>query len=600
MPEAVEQLGGPIDVLVNNAAAAMYAQPSEMPLKRRRITFEVNVHAPLDLAQAALPAMLETGEGWIVNVSSATGKLDPGPPFKMEGLAATTGMYGSSKAALNRETNALAHELWGRGIRVNTVEPRAAVMSEGAEVLAGHVIREDMIESMEEMVEAAVYLCDCDVETTGQVFVSLDLIADRGVTVMTLDGGDAVEQSFECRVAFAHMTATTDRVIDLLDGDLYAGDPYPTYAWMRDHAPVYWDAENELWGIARYDHIVEIEKAKDVFINSDRVKGGYRPNLPSDPSIIGLDDPMHTKRRKLVNRGFTPRTVLGVGGPHPADRHRAARRRGAPRTASSSSATSPGPLPAQMIGLLLGYPHEMWPKLMEWSARTIVGGGGPRYADDDVIIAAIEFAGACAELYEEKQRCPADDIMTVWTTAEIDGEPIGLDPVISDCLLLLDGGAETTRTVIARTILELAARPDQYQLLRDGADMTVAVEEFIRWVTPVLNMCRVANRDYEIGGQTIRAGQQVVLMYQSANRDPEHFDDPERYDVTRTPNHHIAFGFGTHFCLGAALARLEIKMFFEEFVRRVREINVVPGSVDFLPNAFVNGVNRAEVELVYG
>jgi cytochrome P450 family 142 subfamily A polypeptide 1 len=121
-----------------------------------------------------------------------------------------------------------------------------------------------------------------------------------------------------------------------------------------------------------------------------------------------------------------------------------------------------------------------------------------------------------------------------------------------------------------------------------------------RWVTPVLNMCRVANRDYDIGGQTIREGQQVVLMYPSANRDPKHFEDPERYDVTRTPNHHIAFGFGTHFCLGAALARLEIKMFFDEFVRRVSAINVVPGSVDFLPNAFVNGVNRAEVELVLG
>jgi len=188
VPEAVEQLGGPVEILVNNAAAAMYAQPSEMPLKRRRISFEVNVHAPLDLAQAALPAMLEAGEGWIVNLSSATGKLQPGPPFKQDGLGATTTMYGSSKAALNRLTNGLGHELWGRGIRVNTVEPRAAVMSEGAEVLAGHVIKEDMIESMEEMVEAAVYLCDCDVDTTGQVFVSLSLIADRGVTVMALDG----------------------------------------------------------------------------------------------------------------------------------------------------------------------------------------------------------------------------------------------------------------------------------------------------------------------------------------------------------------------------------------------------------------------------
>jgi NAD(P)-dependent dehydrogenase (short-subunit alcohol dehydrogenase family) len=188
VPEAVDQLGGPVEILVNNAAAAMYAEPSEMPLKRRRISFEVNVHAPLDLAQAVLPAMLEAGEGWIVNLSSATGRLQPGPPFKQSGLGATTTMYGASKAALNRLTNGLGHELWGRGIRVNTVEPRAAVMSEGAEVLAGHVIKDEMIESMEEMVEATIYLCDCDAETTGQVFVSLDLIADRGVTVMALDG----------------------------------------------------------------------------------------------------------------------------------------------------------------------------------------------------------------------------------------------------------------------------------------------------------------------------------------------------------------------------------------------------------------------------
>jgi cytochrome P450 family 142 subfamily A polypeptide 1 len=392
--------------------------------------------------------------------------------------------------------------------------------------------------------------------------------------------------------------ATTDaRVIDLLDGDLYAGDPSPTYAWLRENAPVYWDELNELWGISRYDDILEIEKAKDVFINSDLEKGGYRPNLPADPSIIGLDDPMHTKRRLLVNRGFTPKAVMRW------EEHV----RGVVADLLDAAATKErveiiddlaAPLPAQMIGLLLGYPHDMWPKLKEWSERTIVGGGGPRAATDDVIFAAIEFAGACQELYEEKQRCPADDIMTVWTQAEINGEPIGLDPVISDCLLLLDGGAETTRTVIARTILELAARPDQYQRLRDGADMTVATEEFIRFVTPILNMCRVATRDYDLHGTTIRKGQQVVLMYPSANRDPAHFPDPETFDVGRTPNQHLAFGFGTHFCLGAALARLEIRLFFEEFVRRVGEIRVVPGSVDFLPNAFVNGVNRAEVELV--
>ncbi len=163
------------------------------------------------------------------------------------------------------------------------------------------------------------------------------------------------------------MASTEARVIDLLDGDLYVGDPYPTYAWLRENAPVYWDDANELWGISRYDDIVEIEKAKDVFINSDKVKGGYRPNLPADPSIIGLDDPLHTKRRKLVNRGFTPRTVLAwedhvtatVTGLLDAVGDEGARR--------DHRAISPAPLPAQMIGLLLGFPHEMWPKLMDWS-----------------------------------------------------------------------------------------------------------------------------------------------------------------------------------------------------------------------------------------
>ena len=392
------------------------------------------------------------------------------------------------------------------------------------------------------------------------------------------------------------MAVAEQRVIDLLDGDLYAENPYPTYAWLRENAPLYWDALNELWGVSRYDDILEIEKAKDVFISSDTEKGGYRPNLPADPSIIGLDDPMHTKRRMLVNRGFTPRTVTRwedhikrvVDGLLDAV---------APSGEAEIIEELAAPLPAQMIGLLLGYPHEMWPKLKEWSERTIVGGGGPRYADEDVMLAAIEFAGACAEVYEEKQRCPADDIMSIWTTALIDGEPIGLDPVISDCLLLLDGGAETTRTVIGRTILELAARPEQFQLLVDGADMTVATEEFIRWVTPVLNMCRVANRDYDLHGTTIRKGQQVVLMYQSANRDPAHFADPDGFDVTRHPNPHIAFGFGTHFCLGAALARLEIRLFFEEFVRRFRNVRVKAGTEpEFTPNSFVNGLRRAYVQ----
>jgi NAD(P)-dependent dehydrogenase (short-subunit alcohol dehydrogenase family) len=179
VPEAVDALGGSIDVLVNNAAAAMYAQPSEMPLKRRRITFEVNVHAPLDLAQAVLPSMLERGEGWIVNVSSATAR-----PVGSSILT----VYGSSKAALNRTTLGLATEVAGTGVRVNTVEPRAAVMSEGADALVGDQVTAEQIEPMEAMVEAVVALTCCPPELTGRTLVSLDLIDERGLTVHALDG----------------------------------------------------------------------------------------------------------------------------------------------------------------------------------------------------------------------------------------------------------------------------------------------------------------------------------------------------------------------------------------------------------------------------
>jgi cytochrome P450 family 142 subfamily A polypeptide 1 len=250
-----------------------------------------------------------------------------------------------------------------------------------------------------------------------------------------------------------------------------------------------------------------------------------------------------------------------------------------------------------MIGKLLGFGEDRWRDLMRWSETTIALGGGPRYLTDAGIAAAAEFAVASTELYEEKRRCPADDVMTIWTRATVDGEPLTLDEVLPDCLLLLDGGAETTRTVIARTILHFITYPDQWARFRAGADATIATEEFVRYVTPIHNMCRVAVADADIAGETVRAGQQVVLMYSSANRDPAHFRDPEAFDVARHPNPHLSFGFGTHFCLGASLARLEIRVFFEELRRRVRGMRLAPGTepVD-MPNAFVYGLSSARVE----
>jgi citronellol/citronellal dehydrogenase len=188
VPAAVDALGGPIDILVNNAAGAIYQSSLEYPLKRRRLMMEVNLQAPIDLAQAVIPAMVERGEGWIVNLSSASARPAAGPPFRTAGVATVIGFYGATKAALNRITNALALELHGTGVRVNAVEPRAAVMSQGAEALVGAIVTSDQIEAMEAMVESIMALCDCEPDRTGRSFVSLDLLDEFGITVMTLDG----------------------------------------------------------------------------------------------------------------------------------------------------------------------------------------------------------------------------------------------------------------------------------------------------------------------------------------------------------------------------------------------------------------------------
>ena len=386
----------------------------------------------------------------------------------------------------------------------------------------------------------------------------------------------------------AGATHPDEHDLDLLDGALYAGDPEPTYAWLRANAPVYWDATNRLWGVSRYADIVAVEKDPVTFTSSQ----GFRPNIPGDTSMIGLDDPLHTTRRRLVSRRFTPRAAGG----YESDVRRvvtelidAVADRGECEVVHDLAA----PLPAMMIGWLLGFDDDEWPKLKHWSETTIPAGGGPRYLNDEVLLAAAEFHAAASQLAVLKRGRPGDDCMTVWTTAEVDGAPLTDDDIVSEALLLLDGGAETTRNVIAAGIFLLSRHPDQRQLLIDDPSrIPTAVEELIRYVTPILNMRRTATRDVELHGQLIREGDEVLLMYSSGNRDEAVFDDPQRFDVTRSPNNHIAFGFGTHFCLGASLARLELRVFFEELLRRLPDISPAPGitTPEIVPGAFVRGI----------
>jgi cytochrome P450 family 142 subfamily A polypeptide 1 len=380
--------------------------------------------------------------------------------------------------------------------------------------------------------------------------------------------------------------------LDLLDGNLYTGDPEPVYARLRRHAPLYRDEVNQLWAVSRYHDVVAIEKDPVTFCSSL----GYRPNLPADDSMIGCDDPRHNERRRLVARRFTPRAV---------DQHEGIVRAIVTRLIDAVAGQGrcevvedlAAPLPAAMIGRLLGFGAEAWPEVKHWSEATIVAGGGPRYMSDAVTDAFADYCEHGARLAKARQQSPTDDIMSVWMEAEAAGV---LTPaqVLSEGLLLVDGGAETTRTVIAGAVLALIEHPDQYVRLRDDPGLLpVAVEEFIRWVTPILNMRRTATVDTEVAGTPVKADDEVLLMYSSANRDEAVFEEPERFDVGRDPNPHVAFGFGTHFCLGAALARLEIRVMFEELLTRLHGLRLAPGTrPERIPNAFVRGFRSLHVE----
>jgi cytochrome P450 family 142 subfamily A polypeptide 1 len=393
--------------------------------------------------------------------------------------------------------------------------------------------------------------------------------------------------------------------VNLLDGAFYAGDPYPVYARLRDESPVYRDAINGLWGISRYADVVEIEKHPTRYSSAQ----GSRPRIVGDASMINNDDPLHQRKRRLVARRFTPRSVK-----EHEDHVRAIVTELIDAVAPSGECevvqSLAAPLPARVIGEMLGFDATLWPKCLEWSEVTMFEGGqyttdgSERQTSDRTVAAILEFAAATMEVIERRRSDPQRDLISEWVHADVefpDGTVRALtdDEIVSEALLVLDGGAETTRTVIGSIALELARRPAQRAaLLADPAILgATAVEEFIRWVSPILNMRRTATETHELHGQTIAAGDELLLMYSSANRDERIFTDPESFDVTREHNHHVAFGFGTHFCLGASLARLEIRVMFEELLRRIPDWRLAPGAEPrVLPSAFARGYDAVPIE----
>jgi cytochrome P450 family 142 subfamily A polypeptide 1 len=259
------------------------------------------------------------------------------------------------------------------------------------------------------------------------------------------------------------------------------------------------------------------------------------------------------------------------------------------------------PLPAMIICDLIGYDHDKWPKIKWWSETTMTNAGfletDERRPYDNSSMA--DFGQESYMLYEARRAEPRDDLMSIWAHATIDGEPMGVEEALNEAILLVDGGAETTRSTIGQTVLALCQFPAERAKLAEQPDLLrSAIEEFIRWASPILNMRRTVTADHELHGQQLRAGEQVLLMYPSANRDERVFESPDTFDVTRRHNHHVAFGFGTHFCLGANLARLELRILFEELLRRLPDFRLAPGfEPEFVPGFFTR--TPKELQIVF-
>ena len=384
--------------------------------------------------------------------------------------------------------------------------------------------------------------------------------------------------------------------VDLLDGRFYAAGPHETFAWMRAHEPVYRDEKNGLWGITRHAHVLEISKRPRLFCSGR----SSRPDAPPIPSMINLDDPAHRKRRNLVNKGFTPRRVEEqeprireiVGGL--IDRV-------APRGACDFVAELAAPLPMIVIGDMLGVAPEDRETLLRWSDDLILGTSATATpeAARGAARAFAEYAEYHREVVADRRARPRDDLVSVLVHAEIDGERLDDEALLQESLLILVGGDETTRHVITGGMEQLLRHPEQRQLLVEEPDrIATAVEEMLRWVSPIQNMNRTATRDVDFHGHRIREGERVLLLYPSANRDEEVFDAPERFDVTRRPNEHVAFGgYGPHFCLGASLARLELRVMFEELLRRLPdlELEAPEQPLPRRPSNFITGAERMPV-----
>ena len=382
--------------------------------------------------------------------------------------------------------------------------------------------------------------------------------------------------------------------MDLLDPAFWI-DPYPTFADLRRDSPVLWHDESRLWSIARHADVLRISRDPQTFCSgkgvlpSDRQRG-----VTPEASILFLDPPDHQRYRKLVSPAFTPRRIAAL-----EDRVRVLARElldGVERGEVVEFAEAiAAPLPLLVIADLLGIPADDREKFRLWSDAMIDAAMEP---DPDSFQIASELWKYFEAIIEERRNQPADDLVSVVAHAEVDGELLTNAELNGFCMTLLVAGNETTRNLITGGIEALAHWPHQMKrLVADPSLVPASVEEMLRWVTPVMNFARTATRDVEIDGQKIAAGDFLLMLYGSANRDEAVFGPTAvHFDVARNPNPHVSFGFGEHFCLGASLARLEARAVFDELVRRFSTVELA-GEPERLRSNLMRSLVRLPVSL---
>ncbi|NNL84197.1 MAG: cytochrome P450 [Myxococcales bacterium] len=405
-------------------------------------------------------------------------------------------------------------------------------------------------------------------------------------------------------------TDTTPPGPSIIHPDEFARDyPHETWTWLRKNDPVHWWDRTEgvpFWALTTRADIVQVSKQPTRFTNNPRWGVRHKPDGDQadelEVTLINMDPPRHGLWRKLVSKRFTPAAIERFRpeveriGEEIVDR--LFRRDNAGDCDFVKEVAAP--LPIAVIAWMLGWPRSDWEKLFDWTNR-IVGAGDPEFrsegksAAETMREAQREIVAYLTDLVAEKRRNPRDDLITLLTQARVDGQPLETSEVLSWCFLIMLGGNETTRNATTGGIAAFADNPDQLARVRREPELVKpAVEEVLRWTSPVIHMARTAQEPSRLRDKDVAPGDTLVMFYPSANRDEEVFDEPFSFRVDRAPNPHLAFGVGEHFCLGAHLARLEMQVAFKHLLPRLAELELA-GSPERLRANQVGGIKHLPI-----